>query len=316
MLQQNQDPYAHSPVELFEIAQDGRALRFKVRSATGEAAIVREVLCTSYYRSACCLVGEGSVVIDVGAHIGSFTVAAAARGARVLALEPVPANYALLMENIQLNGLQARVKAFNMAVWSSAGERKMPVADDSTGGSGFYYFKETVPEILVRCVRLGELMDAEGLTTCDLLKLDCEGAEFEILSMLNLAAWQRIKAIVAEYHLFAGYTLDQLTNLLIAHGFLVATQPEGVVGYLLAARPPTEPLLLRPLDVTLAESPLTRLPVIGPLWRTMRRPVHQLVVYYLNQVIVAQNRQQEQTYLYLSLLSQQAVWSRNSPNES
>jgi FkbM family methyltransferase len=227
----------------------------------------------------------------------------------VLAVEPVPANHALLAENVQLNNLQTLVKVFRMAIWSSSCERSLNVADDSTGGSGFYYGKETAPAIPVRCIQLGELMDAEGVTTCDLLKLDCEGAEFEILNSLSQATWRRIDAIVMEYHLFAGYSLEQLWDCLTRQGFLVAVKPlehvEGILGYVLAVRP-SMPSLYQ-MSVTQAESPLTRLPIVGRLWRVARRPVHRLVVFYLNQLIAAYDRHQRRTYICLRLLSYQAA---------
>lgn len=309
-------------LKLLEIpicGRDGRSLQFKVRGDTVDSDAIYEVLNSPYYRVARLLLDEHAVVIDVGAHIGSFTMFSVAQGARrVLALEPIPSNYTLLVENVSLNSFQSQVQAFNMAAWSSTGKREMPVADDNTGGSGFYYGKEAVRKTSVQCIHLGDLMDKEDVQHCDLLKLDCEGAEFEILSTLPQAAWRKIKAIVLEYHLFADYALFQLQDLLTTQGFqILATQPQqGVLGYILAVRSPV-PVpasfpTLHPLEVTLAESSLTRVPIVGCLWHIVRRPFHNLIVFYFNQLIEAYNRHMEETYIYLGLLNRQAArWERD-----
>ncbi len=55
----------------------------------------------------------GDLFVDVGANVGSYTVLAAAAGARVVALEPLPATYAHLTANVRLNGFERRVQAVN-----------------------------------------------------------------------------------------------------------------------------------------------------------------------------------------------------------
>lgn len=300
-------------IEQFDIVEGGHLLHFRVRPGTDDIDIIQEVQSTPYYRFALSLLQEDSIVIDVGAHIGSFTLLAAVRGARVLALEPVPSNYTSLVENVRLNNLQAQVKTLNRAAWSLAGKRTMRVTDETTGGSSLCYGKETAPEIPVHCVRLDELMDTERITICDLLKLDCEGAEFEILSTLSQVGWQKIKAIVLEYHLLSGpnRSVARLRTPLTMQGFQSVTYPLAIpgLGYLLALRDPTavKPPLLCSIDITQTESQLTRLPVIGRLWRAVRRPFHNLIVFYLNQVIAAHNQHQQQTHIYMQMLAQQAA---------
>jgi FkbM family methyltransferase len=277
-----------------------------VRSGTDDTNIVQEVAASDYYRDSRALLTTGSTVIDVGGHIGSFSIMSAMFGARAIALEPVPANFKLLTENIRLNNFQHHIKAIHAAVWSSAGEQSLGVADDSTGGSGFWYKKPTVPQITVRTVRLSEVMAAENIDTCDLLKLDCEGAEFEILNSLEADVWPRIRAIVMEYHMFAGYTLEQLDELLAQHGYLFsrrALAPGAGYGYVLALRPPQPFLPIPPIVVKLAESPYTHVPVLGFVWQRVRRPVHELIAYYLNGLIADYNLRQRPMSVYLNVLA-------------
>jgi FkbM family methyltransferase len=291
---------------IFSYDVDGRTLRFQVRPNTDDTNIIHEVATSDYYCDGRSLLTGKSTVIDVGGHIGSFAIISALSGARAIVLEPVPANFKLVEENIRLNNLQGRVKAINAAVWSSTGEQSLGVADDSTGGSGFWYKKPTVPQITVQTVRLAEVMAAEHIDTCDLLKLDCEGAEFEILNSLEPEVWTRIQAIVMEYHMFAGYTLEQLDELLSRHGYVFsrrALAPGSGYGYGLAIRPPLPFLPIPPVVVNLADSPYTRLPVLGRVWQRLRRPMHELIAYYLNRLIADYNARQRPLNAYLNAIA-------------
>jgi len=306
---------AAPPIEEVTFSDGETQLRFAVRAGTGDADIVGEVLYGEYYRRARSLVGPGSTVVDVGAHIGSFSAFSAARGARVLAIEPISANYQLLRQNVAINNLAPNVQSVQVAVWSCEGQRMLPVAHDSTGGSSFFYWDKGAPEVQVECARLDDLMDRAGIFVCDVLKMDCEGAEYQILSSLSEEAWQRIRVIVAEYHLFADYSLDQLRDLLTGHGFQVITQSDapskGVLGYVYASRPVLEarhaatPESVPPLRVQLSESEATRLPVVGALWRWLRRPIHELIVFYLNHAIALDNQRHEELCAQLQAIREQ-----------
>lgn len=88
---------------IFTLNFEGRTWKFRVREGTFDTGIIQEVAYDPFYAMSCLFIGEDSVVIDVGAHIGAFSVLAAARGARVVALEPVQENFQLLEENLRLN---------------------------------------------------------------------------------------------------------------------------------------------------------------------------------------------------------------------
>ena len=51
---------------------------------------------------------------------------------------------------------------------------------------------------------LQDVLDDAMFAHCDFLKLDCEGAEFEILHDTPPAVWQRVEKMVVEYHTFPG----------------------------------------------------------------------------------------------------------------
>ena len=68
-----------------------------------------------------------TVIVDIGANIGVFSIYAAthAKNATVYAFEPVLANYELLIQNISKNDLNNRIRAFNLGCASESGKRNI-----------------------------------------------------------------------------------------------------------------------------------------------------------------------------------------------
>jgi FkbM family methyltransferase len=79
---------------------------------------------------------EGSVMLDVGANVGMYTVyAGVLRGAHVFAFEPEAQNYAVLNRNLLLNNLSARAIAWCAALMDEVKFDKLYLSDTSAGGS-------------------------------------------------------------------------------------------------------------------------------------------------------------------------------------
>ncbi len=122
------------------------------------------------------------VFVDVGSHIGRYTVEMARHlrdNGQVVAFEPHPDTFAALKRNIHLNGL-TNVVAMNFGCWSRSGALPMVGKDDmamiSTGGP-------SKGSQLVRVVTLDEaLIDRLQLTEITTLKVDVEGGEEHVLA--------------------------------------------------------------------------------------------------------------------------------------
>lgn len=141
---------------------------------------------------------EGDVVIDIGAHIGVFSLFAASRGARVYSFEPHPENYQILLNNISINEMQDRIFPFNLAIWSSRASLDLHLAGDRTGSHSM--FGEAEECIRVQSITLREVFDNEGIAKCRLIKMDAEGAEYPILYTAPPDILARIERISLEYH--------------------------------------------------------------------------------------------------------------------
>lgn len=122
----------------------------------------------------------GMTALDVGANIGTFTLALAGAvgpAGRVLAFEPVAASYRLLETNLALNGL-GQVTAHRVAVGAEAGTAFVPVLDLATAGN--YGAAALAPETAGTPVPLVRIDDLD-LPACHLIKADVEGHERAVL---------------------------------------------------------------------------------------------------------------------------------------
>lgn len=178
--------------------RDGTTLQ--LRHGTADKGVVKEVFLLDHYRFALERLQPGSVVIDVGAQIGVFSVYVARRGPRNLrvhSFEPMSANFAMLKRNLEMNNLHG-ITAHNAAVTARAGRFKLYLSSDNTGMHSLYGGGTHFEEIEGRA--FNTLYESLGIGHCDLLKLDCEGAEHEILMSATDEVLKHTGAIVMEYH--------------------------------------------------------------------------------------------------------------------
>ncbi len=180
-------------------------IRVAVRTRTSDMYIVSEALAYGAYRALAPIVLRGSgprAVIDLGAHIGVFSLLAArtADQARVTAYEPGPENAAMLRRNLELNPLLApRIALHEAAAGREAGtavwqlDARDPSGSrlvDGDGGSGGHE---------VRLVGLRDVLEA-----CDLpvaaIKIDVEGSEYDLLEGSGEADWRDVPAVLVELH--------------------------------------------------------------------------------------------------------------------
>lgn len=144
------------------------------------------------------------VVIDIGANIGVFSTYAATRSpdVKVYAYEPFSENLTWLKKNITKSQLP-NILVYQEAVTGSSSQRFLQL-DVSSGICHSLFSKSvatpTVPTVPVNCVTLNQVMEINQIKECDLLKIDCEGSEYEILQQSSTATLKRIKRIVGEYH--------------------------------------------------------------------------------------------------------------------
>jgi FkbM family methyltransferase len=155
--------------------------QFVVRPFTYDRCIIDEIFVNrAYIPDPTFEVRSGEVVVDIGAHIGVFTVFAARRGCEVYCYEPLPENFALLKLNVRLNNLNDRVRMFQLALAGTRG--LLPLYVGNVGLASLDSQGEQ--RVIVRTIILEDVVRDVG--RIDFLKVDVEGAEREIFLRNNL----------------------------------------------------------------------------------------------------------------------------------
>jgi len=207
------------------------------------------------------LLRKNDRVVDLGAHVGTFALGAAALGCDVVAVEAAPRNVRLLEAGIRENRFD-RVRVLSAAVSDRPGVLRF-VANGPFGqvcGDGY-----TGPSIEVPAVTLDGLLDEVGWDRIDYVKIDIEGAEIAAFrGMPELLGRKDAPAIVYESngHILESHGLSSthLISMLETFGYRSYTVEKGavrpigprevqirtVVDYIAVKDPPgVEPLVAR-----------------------------------------------------------------------
>lgn len=146
-------------------------------------------------------VEKDDVVIDVGAHVGFFTIKAAREAGKngsVVAVEPEPNNAGFLAENVKLAGLN-NVVVLKEAAGARAEKAKLYLR----GGTGRSHslIRQGQDFIEVQVNKLDDVVSRLGLKKVNFVKIDVEGAELDVLKGADrLLTMPNVKLSIAAYH--------------------------------------------------------------------------------------------------------------------
>ena len=131
------------------------------------------------------IVGEDTVLYDVGAHIGFFSLPAARIAARVIAFEPDPENAARLRAHVVRNRLGHKIEVLETALWSDTApsitfRTGVPRSQGGVACEGHQPVLATGSLIQVRATRLDDFASG-GMPAPQIIKVDVEGAALEVL---------------------------------------------------------------------------------------------------------------------------------------
>jgi FkbM family methyltransferase len=174
---------------------------WRFRPDTIDRRIFLHVVADNEYRLPATL-PSGSLVLDIGAHTGSFALAALRRGAgRVVCCEPCPDNFALLRHNLGPFGKRAVL--LNCAVWRSdePAQRLRLVNPVGPGNTGAMQARPDAAGPEADAVPFDDLISelTVGGRRLRLVKLDCEGAEWPVL--FTSRRLELVDEMCGEYHL-------------------------------------------------------------------------------------------------------------------
>jgi FkbM family methyltransferase len=170
-------------------------------------------------------IGRGDVALDIGAHIGYYTLIFAklvGDEGKVFAFEPDPDNFALLERNIRANGYR-NVILERKAVSNLTGRVRLYLSEESSGGHTLFAYHDRRQQLEVDAVRLDDYFK-HYTGRIDYIKMDIEGAEAEaIRGMPNLLRTHETLKLVTEFaphHIkMSGIEPEEFLKMLARHGF-------------------------------------------------------------------------------------------------
>ena len=192
-------------------------------------------------------------ILDLGANIG-FTSLQFARWfpeAEIFAFEPLPANFELLQHNVAGVG---NITPIPYGLGSRTETKKYYHSVATTNKTGGFYndgslsWNEHGPHYgfePLHVLSVSEAFERYGITGADIIKIDTEGAEYDILTSLPPAFLDSVSVIVGEFH---GTRNDELRSFL-QERFQVrwtetherSSDPSGGIGVFQAIRKSARP---------------------------------------------------------------------------
>lgn len=185
-------------------------LRFLVREGTNDQDVVTSIIWNGEYQ----IKGltECNVIVDLGAHIGSYGIFSLAymKGSKGIALEPLPENVQLIKLNAELNGVADRLEIINGAV--GVGDKMTISSLDPTTDSGKMHefignrnitsMSHRAVEVKVYTLKmLLDLVESKwGFKQVSVIKLDVEGTEGDFFRRASDEELLRVDWFVGEYH--------------------------------------------------------------------------------------------------------------------
>ena len=221
----------------YVIFETRSGLKIKIRVNSTDLMALTHVWLIQEYTDNSFSINSDDIIIDVGAHIGLFALLASqfCKDGKIFCYEPIKENYKLLIENIEINKIR-NIFPNNLAVTKETSRVKIFLNDDQSGHSMFIQNNNFVE---VNSKSLSDIFSDNGINECDFLKLDCEGAEYEIIESLSPDLFTKISKTVIEYHTAdtRPELLERLINKLKQFSFSVHTKPLFIdIGFLFAKK--------------------------------------------------------------------------------
>jgi FkbM family methyltransferase len=211
-----------------------RELRLRTRSGPTVVARLRDVggptdvFGAREYSLASVRLPDVQFVVDLGAHVGSFSLwALSSSRCSVLAIEPDPDTFEMLRRNLQQFGDRAR--CFQAAVAGQSGRRILRVAEDTAAS---VLEKPDSAAVIdgheVRAMTLDEVFELAAFPRIDVLKIDIEGAEYEVVEHLAEGTLNRVETVLIECHGREPRAADGIADIMRREGFDVSSKRKSV----------------------------------------------------------------------------------------
>lgn len=207
---------------------------YDIKSSRTLDFVIPEAVKGDEYKTRSVNFKPGDTVIDIGANVGAVSIMLAKKYPflDIYAYEAHPINYKNLLKNIKTNNV-TNIKAFNNAVYSKDGYSiDINLNIDNTGASNSFIDPKEYPDlyekeyafIKVPTISLDTIIKENNIKHIKFLKMDCEGAEFDIFENSKLIDKTPLENVGIEIHLFME-ELGKNRNDLVNHINKVCINP-------------------------------------------------------------------------------------------
>lgn len=174
------------------------------------------------------VLGEGGVLLDIGANMGYYTLFGVRSGAnKVIAIEANPVMSERLNENIALNGFQDTVRVFTVGVGDQKGVMTLTVSDQDMGSSSMVNKEISGKEVEVAIETLPDILAQASVEKINALKIDVEGMEDRVLFpyLRGLSQDDLPRIIIMEDN--RKFWKEDVIEWLLSHGYHTACQTKS-----------------------------------------------------------------------------------------
>ena len=211
-------------------------LKCKIRINSTDLQAFANVWLNKEYENIGFLIESDELVIDIGAHIGLFTIYASqfCKNGKIVCCEPIKKNFDLLKENVSMNNL-SNIILYNNAITDKNDKVKIYLNNDAAANS-IYGDGENYEE--VNTLSLSKILD-ENMNEKICLKLDCEGAEYQIINNTPDRYFEKIFKICLEYHIInndRNQIKKMKKRLSVLNYELIETKTSDKLGLILAKK--------------------------------------------------------------------------------
>jgi FkbM family methyltransferase len=191
------------------ILRSKSGVNIAVRHNKWDAEIVGEQFFDRSYLKHMPSVNGSPVIVDVGGYIGDFGLYCAHElDARVVIYEPAAENFHMLLKNVELNpSLAEHITVVNKGVSTAPTvvSNVQKLGSEIHVSSEMYGNDPRSEQRIFECHSLSDILAVHEIETVDLLKVDCEGGEYDIFSQVTSDTYNRIRSIVFEWHPISGW---------------------------------------------------------------------------------------------------------------
>jgi FkbM family methyltransferase len=167
---------------------------------------------------------KGDIVIDIGAHIGRYTITSSKQvgnTGKVVAIEADPDNFEILKRNIALNKL-TNVLPLNYAVFSTRTRMKLFEQSASAKYNSLMLARaaKTKNYIEVNADTLDSILNQNGIDNVNWIKIDVEGAEFEVLKgSTKTLSGEDVSLFIEIHNIEDPHHYNNIINFLKSHNY-------------------------------------------------------------------------------------------------